>query len=692
MPATDDSSEGLSRVLEAVKEGITLSDESGRFEIFNSEMERLTGYSKQEANSCGDFSLLLYPDPNDRWRALSCLKDFKEGDKHEAESVIYTKGGEIRDVLVSTTVVPYHGRKMFLTAYHDITERKKAEQALLESEGKYRSLVETTSTGYVILDSLGHVLDANKEYVNMAGYETLDELKGRSVTEWTAAYDQERNAQEVGKCFKQGYVRDLVVDYIHKDGKTVPIELNATVVKTEQGLQIITLCRDITDRKQAEEALQERLRREEILEDISSRFVRVRDLDSVLNYVLEKMGEGIDVSRVYLFRLHDSGRLLSITHEWVGKGVRPQIKSFQGIPVESMMWWIRKLRTDDMIIYGDIEEIPDEATKNILRQKNVKALLVMPMHVGGGLYGFIGLEECHRKRVWHDENVALIKTIGEIISMGIHHQIDKEKLEHGKCDLEGKVEERTRDLRKALAVVKESDKMKDDFLAITSHELKTPLTPIILYTELLQQNLKGLDSKNREFLDMIHMESLHLRDLILDILELAKLDARQKVFDMKPARIDRLIEASIKDVEPIAKAKNIKISTEVHRMLPEVFLDEQSIHRVMNNLLTNALKFSPDGSTITIKAAKKGKEILISVRDNGIGISKKNQGKVFDRFFQAEETRSREHGGTGLGLAIAKGIIDSHRGRIWLKSKLKRGSTFYFTIPLLQDEEDNRNR
>ena len=137
----------------------------------------------------------------------------------------------------------------------DITEQKRAEEELADSEAKYRHLVETTDTGYLILDEEGRVADANLEYVRLTGHRSLREIMGRSVVEWTAPYDVERNIREVQKCFETGAVRQLEIDYIDRDGKVTPIEINASTIEAKQGRQIISLCRDITDRKQSEEIL-----------------------------------------------------------------------------------------------------------------------------------------------------------------------------------------------------------------------------------------------------------------------------------------------------------------------------------------------------------------------------------------------------------------------------------------------------
>jgi hypothetical protein len=139
----------------------------------------------------------------------------------------------------------------------DITERKRAEETLRESEEKYRALIETTGTGYVILDTQGRVVDANEEYVWLSGHRALQEILGRRVTEWTAQHDRARNEEAVRRCAELGFVRDLEIEYVDGDGKCTPIEVDATVVPAAGGVRIVGLCRDITERKRVQQALQE---------------------------------------------------------------------------------------------------------------------------------------------------------------------------------------------------------------------------------------------------------------------------------------------------------------------------------------------------------------------------------------------------------------------------------------------------
>jgi PAS domain S-box-containing protein len=172
-----------------------------------------------------------------------------------SERVLLTLRGEKIPILKSVIATTLGGKKVLIESFIDITERKQAEEKLKSREELFKSLIETTGTGYVIIDTDGKVLDANPEYVRLTGYHTPEEIIGRSVVEWTAGYEVEKNAEAVKKCARDGYIRNLEIDYVDLNGKITPVEINATVVETKGTPRILTLCRDITERKQAEEKL-----------------------------------------------------------------------------------------------------------------------------------------------------------------------------------------------------------------------------------------------------------------------------------------------------------------------------------------------------------------------------------------------------------------------------------------------------
>jgi len=165
--------------------------------------------------------------------------------------------GEIFDVEVVAVPITWEGKMAVQVAFRDITAQKAAEAALRESEQRYRTLVETTDTGFVIVDLGGRVIDANQKYVQLSGHREISEIHGRNVIEWTAQHDLERNRDAVAHCVKDGFIRNFEIDYVTPSGSFTPIEINATVVRFKDTQRILTLCRDITERRKAEQALKD---------------------------------------------------------------------------------------------------------------------------------------------------------------------------------------------------------------------------------------------------------------------------------------------------------------------------------------------------------------------------------------------------------------------------------------------------
>lgn len=247
---------------------IVALDREGRVTLINRKGCEILGYSAHEIIGTRWFD--TYAPESDREGIKAGFFRIMAGDIKVAgyfENPVLTSSGQDRLIAWHNTLLTDEDGSIIgtLSSGEDITERKKAEEALKESEEQYRALVETTDTGYVIIDHQGRVLDANAEYVRLTGHENLEEIRGRSVIEWTAERDRERNAREVEKCFKERFVRNLEIDYVGRKGDVIPIEINATEVIVKGYSQIVTLCRDITERKKAENQLKVSLREKEVL-------------------------------------------------------------------------------------------------------------------------------------------------------------------------------------------------------------------------------------------------------------------------------------------------------------------------------------------------------------------------------------------------------------------------------------------
>jgi PAS domain S-box-containing protein len=246
----------------------------------------------------------------------------------------------------------------------------------------------------------------------------------------------------------------------------------------------------------------------------------------------------------------------------------------------------------------------------------------------------------------------------------------------------------TRELESRNREVERANHLKSEFLASMSHELRTPLHTIIGFAELLAEELEGpLNPKQKRFMDHIHADSVHLLALINDILDISKIESgrlglRREAFDMAAT-----VEEILGSVRPQAAGKSIAIETSLS--LPAATVaDRLRVKQILFNLLSNALKFTPDGGSIRVDAGVRDGLIEVSVSDTGIGIARDQHEAVFDKFYQVGSTTKGVREGTGLGLPITKALVEEHGGSISLESEPGKGSRFTFTIPIEEIHEE----
>jgi len=341
-------------------------------------------------------------------------------------------------------------------------------------------------------------------------------------------------------------------------------------------------------------------------------------------------------------------------------------------------------------IYGkSVLVLRVDMPRDIYQRGRISIAFLILSIVGAGLVvgvvAMLIIEKQVLSRLTHlSKSVSSIGTSGDLsmrVSMGGRDELSKladtinvmtETLEQSSKALRGKNEQ-----------LEEASRAKSEFLAHMSHELRTPLNVIIGFSELMLDGVPGKVSKEqRQCLSDVLGSGQHLLGLINDILDLSKVESGKMELRLGDIALPGVIESLKSEITPMLVTRKQSLEVNVEGGLPLVRADKAKVRQVLLNLLSNSTKFTPDGGKLRVEAFRENNWCRVSVIDNGIGIKKRDQKRIFDPFCQLESSLSKEEGGTGLGLTIAKQIIEKHGGRIWVESEYRKGSRFIFTLPL----------
>lgn len=269
-------------------------------------------------------------------------------------------------------------------------------------------------------------------------------------------------------------------------------------------------------------------------------------------------------------------------------------------------------------------------------------------------------------------------------------------------DAYNELSEKNRRLAESLDKLKELDKLKSNFLATVSHELRTPLTSIMGYSEMLYEGLAGeLAQEQRDYLQIVMDKSDQLLQIITKVLDVSRIEAGKVQLLCERLSVPQLLQDVQAAMQAQAQRKSITLNCSAMDSLPMIWVDRTKIQQVLLHLVHNAIKFTPRGGNVSLVAEEsqigksqqtdnteninlglKASAVLIRVEDSGIGIPELSREKIFEAFYQVDNSPTREHGGTGLGLAIVKNFVEAHGGRVWVKSVERVGTTIFVLLPI----------
>jgi two-component system, sensor histidine kinase and response regulator len=319
-----------------------------------------------------------------------------------------------------------------------------------------------------------------------------------------------------------------------------------------------------------------------------------------------------------------------------------------------------------------------------LHQARVRAKLIAPILVQGDLWGLLIAHQCDTPRQWQDSEKKFLQRVAEHFAIAINQSQLYREIQQQKEMLEQRVVERTQALRDAMLAAQSASQAKSEFLATVSHELRTPLTCVIgMSSTLIRWASTGLDNRQQRFLQTIHDSGEHLMGLINDMLELSQLEAGKAVLNLEDFSLTYLAQQTMRVVQDKANRAKVELvlDLQVNPQRDRFTADVRRVQQILLNLLTNAIKFTPEGGRVTLRVFLDTETAIFQVKDTGIGIPEQQRSLLFQKFQQLDPSYHRQYEGTGLGLALTKQLVEMHNGWIDVQSTVGQGSVFTVHLP-----------
>lgn len=566
---------------------------------FNSDIEKITCHSliHQRDKPCQSQE---HPCP------LEIVKKTKK--PTIVEHIHIDKNGNARNIEVhGTPIFDNKGNVIQMIEYSfDITERKRLENTVKESEEKYRTLTENINVGIyrTTPSDKGKFIEVNQAFLNIFGYKDKKSLISQKVSEF---YEDPTTREKISqKLESDGFMKNNELRFVKQDGTSIICSDTSVAVKNDEG---------------------EIIHYDGIIEDVTERVA----LRNKLIENEEKYSSIVNNSPDIIMRIDQKGTITYINYKYAGQNPEEVV----GKTIYDLMQ----------------SEFHDKAKDSLIKVFDT-----------GKSFSYENIGLSHEDEVvWYKNSIGPIRSNGNVIGATI---------------IASDITER-----------KQIDIMKNEFISAVSHELRTPLTII---QESIAQVLEGiygdLTDVQKEVLSPCMEDINRLNRIINNLLDISKIEGQKILINREMVDIVKLVQNVVASFKNKVAAKNIELKFKTSDEAIEVYIDNDRIIQVFINLIGNAVKFTEKGK-IEVSVVKFENSVQCTVSDSGRGILHKDLATVFDRFHQVGKIVSAEEKGTGLGLSISKGIVKLHNGKIWVDSKINKGSQFNFTLPIYTTDE-----
>ena len=599
--------EKFKAIFDNTSDGMIMVDiENHKFILGNNSIYQMLGYTPEE------FKLVTIENIHPKENLSQVLKQFEKQVKGElriAESVpVKRKDGSIFYADINASTVTVEGKKYVLGVFRDITERRRAEEVLKESEEKYRLLVENAPIGVFSINQKGEIVDINPIGPQILGSPSIEATKSINVLTFSLLVEVGFSAR-VKDCFEKGEKSIFEFPYTSKWGKIVYLRCHLTpIFDVNKKINIVQLLlEDFTERKKAEILLDEAnsdLQKFRLAVENASDHVIITNLDGVVLYANPAASKITGYTATEM--VGHTPRL------WGGQ---------MSTEFYEQLW--KRIREDKKTFTGEINN------KRKSGESYQAAVSVSPiLDEKGNILFFVGIE---------------------------------------------------RDVTKERAI----DKAKTEFVTLASHQLRTPLSGTKWLIETMQRGVIGEPNpKQKEYLENLYQINERMITLVSDILNILTLESGVTAVKKEKIPVLKLYEDLLLTMEPAANSKKIKLKATL-RDDDKTFVKSNFLvlRTILENFISNSICYSEEGEEVIVGVNEDPKEIVFSVKDNGIGISKDDKNKIFERFYRGYNARMAKPEGTGLGLYTSSLLAQKIDAKITFESEEGRGSTFYLHIP-----------